>query len=832
MADKPKDDHGWSDKFVDTGDQWRIIPAKGQAKKPRLRRRGSHPGGVQTKSVGETKHPSGHEGNGEPASRLRHKTPAADEVDDPDPDELADLIADILGGIYGDEAIDLIDDLEDAPEDGTKTYTGLLKGWSEIDHPRGPGGKFIAKHSAEARSTAGDAIKTALKAPQSPEGLKSLTEHLSILTVAQLRALKKEHGLSASPRLKAELVAKLAARLHEATAANKAPEPPPPEKHPVADRKKVIADALRGELGDKADAVASAAGLSLDKHTLALAIKNQGGLEYDAAEKLVPAVTAKIVEHLEEHGIPVPAEVVEQAKTLTAEEMEVQRKEEQDRWNAERAAKVAAAKVFAEANWKKPPPPESVTSQTWIAIRTRQQMVEVAKDLAKIKALADKGKEIEKSYGTSPDYYDQIHAWEEECKKPGNKRLFNKYRSPWMNPKDKQGVGGALMQAESLAASLAHDWSKENYLSTYSDHGAKAHAEHMEAVKEAAADLGHDLSEEVVKEFIYESWLPQKYRDRSTTKNMQAGHANYMEDSHDYANALLQQSLALAAKKTQPLMDRAAATLEDSLAETATANAAYDEAIRQQKEASKIFNDFEESFITDRTALGYSMSIPDDQLPEWERLYKEKRELTKALGAAVAKRDAIVKGAGHKWLDGLLPEQGNDLVKINGGTHLDPKSLEEVNTATAFLKKVVSAKWGKMPVEMEPLGSTGDRANQSNGKIRSGPSIDASTIIHEYGHLIEEQHGNTLGTLSKAFAMQAVKDSAETPQHMGAGYEAQEIGARDGFLSPYTGKYYAFPASEVLSMGVQQLYDDPVKLFQESPDHFRYTLAALHGMLT
>ncbi len=89
----------------------------------------------------------------------------------------------------------------------------MEKFWEEAQHPRGKAGKFIEKHSAEARQAARDAVGRILKGERTAETHKALVEHLGLLTVAQLHELKKEYGLSASAGLKEQLVAKLADRL-------------------------------------------------------------------------------------------------------------------------------------------------------------------------------------------------------------------------------------------------------------------------------------------------------------------------------------------------------------------------------------------------------------------------------------------------------------------------------------------------------------------------------------------------------------------------------------------------------------------------------------------
>ncbi len=126
------------------------------------------------------------------------------------------LMADILGGLFGDEALSLFDEPE--------------KFWEEAQHPRGAKGKFIEKHSAEARSAAKDAIARILKGERTAETHKALVEHLSLLTVAQLHELKKEYGLSASAGLKEQLVSKLADRLGRGRAEGKKEEKAPPKK--------------------------------------------------------------------------------------------------------------------------------------------------------------------------------------------------------------------------------------------------------------------------------------------------------------------------------------------------------------------------------------------------------------------------------------------------------------------------------------------------------------------------------------------------------------------------------------------------------------------------
>lgn len=144
-----------------------------------------------------------------------------------DPDQQADLIAQILYGLFGDKALGLFkkasdEDAQEGPADvpegyRRRYYLHLLE-WNELDHPRGKGGRFIPKGSGEAVAAAKETVKRVLTSPagKSPDSAEKVAEHLSILTVKQLKQMAKEHGFTdkAIPKmLRDELVTAIKARL-------------------------------------------------------------------------------------------------------------------------------------------------------------------------------------------------------------------------------------------------------------------------------------------------------------------------------------------------------------------------------------------------------------------------------------------------------------------------------------------------------------------------------------------------------------------------------------------------------------------------------------------
>lgn len=168
-----------------------------------------------------------------------------------------------------------------------------------------------------------------------------------------------------------------------------------------------------------------------------------------------------------------------------------------------------------------------------------------------------------------------------------------------------------------------------------------------------------------------------------------------------------------------------------------------------------------------------------------------------------------------------------------------PKAQKKAMTsktgeATEFYKSVLNRKsYGKDTVT--DFGVQYERKQRAyyqswTKSVHVSSSSKVSTYVHEIGHHLE-YYGSEWYRRSKAFLRR--RTAGESPVKLkeiyrNYGYDAHEITRADKFKDAYTGKVYN-DATEVLSMGLESLYSNPLKFAKEDPDFFRFIVSLLKG---
>ena len=157
-----------------------------------------------------------------------------------------------------------------------------------------------------------------------------------------------------------------------------------------------------------------------------------------------------------------------------------------------------------------------------------------------------------------------------------------------------------------------------------------------------------------------------------------------------------------------------------------------------------------------------------------------------------------------------------------------------IDKATDFLNEV-------LPPEMGARISRGVvRAEKTRGRahylpvtksLTVGPRV--STAIHEMSHSLEFQ-SKKLSKKTKSFLKKRANGEQAQKLSVLTGisrYEAREIAFKDKWEdlggSVYTGKLYNNDGTEIISMGMERLYANPLKFAKEDPEYFDFLIQVL-----
>lgn len=144
------------------------------------------------------------------------------------------------------------------------------------------------------------------------------------------------------------------------------------------------------------------------------------------------------------------------------------------------------------------------------------------------------------------------------------------------------------------------------------------------------------------------------------------------------------------------------------------------------------------------------------------------------------------------------------------------------------------------PINIHQTGAV--RASQSGQSINLHNNERIGTIIHETAHQLEENNPQMLIN-SLAFAKSRTEgEKQKALNKIASGYRRDEYCKPDKFFDPYCGKLYTLfggrdrsfvdgTASEIMSMGLQHLFEDPINFAKEDREYFDFVISNLRGEL-
>ena len=129
-----------------------------------------------------------------------------------------------------------------------------------------------------------------------------------------------------------------------------------------------------------------------------------------------------------------------------------------------------------------------------------------------------------------------------------------------------------------------------------------------------------------------------------------------------------------------------------------------------------------------------------------------------------------------------------------------------------------------------------DRAFHRGGTIYIKKTTDASVVAHEVTHATEQQNISLLRMARDFLLKRANGEKAQKLSKLTGNkrYEAHEIAYKDKWVDrggdAYSGKDYGDRATEILTMGIERLHEDPVKFYRSDPEYFEFIVKTLQNI--
>lgn len=222
-------------------------------------------------------------------------------------------------------------------------------------------------------------------------------------------------------------------------------------------------------------------------------------------------------------------------------------------------------------------------------------------------------------------------------------------------------------------------------------------------------------------------------------------------------------------------------------------------------------------------------------------LDKEARALNKQIRALNKQRDDNINATGSRLkLEQRQVAEERAVVYVR-----DPATnrLQLPATASAsdqqtwadgmaeFNKLVSRSVWDGNTVRLVELPLGGRAFARPNSyEIHLAPTNEQWIVVHELGHVLEKR----AGVLDRALAYFDSRTAGDKWEKMSVitgqkTYRDDEVAKKDKWLEPYMGKDYNRDYTEIISMGVQYMYEKPAEFAREDPGMFEFIYNLLRG---
>lgn len=214
----------------------------------------------------------------------------------------------------------------------------------------------------------------------------------------------------------------------------------------------------------------------------------------------------------------------------------------------------------------------------------------------------------------------------------------------------------------------------------------------------------------------------------------------------------------------------------------------------------------------------------DGDFSTWRKLNAEVRDMSAQADALREKRLAEMRQ--HIYVSNpatLAVQYESKVLKQGERGQRIAQGLDE------FAKMVGTGSLDQTTIRVFPTRDK--RSYHFLGSIYMNKQAETKVIVHEMGHSLEFYDA---ALLAKVQAFYDRRTAGEKTISMRAAtgdkrYKANEVTKVDKWINPYIGKVYSSGRTEVVSMGMEMMWDDPQAFAARDSEHFDFIYDLLRG---
>ena len=255
--------------------------------------------------------------------------------------------------------------------------------------------------------------------------------------------------------------------------------------------------------------------------------------------------------------------------------------------------------------------------------------------------------------------------------------------------------------------------------------------------------------------------------------------------------------------------------------------------------------------VVDELIIGEGKSLVTGEKVSSNYNFTNDKKQDKKISETINKLDNLMldgKSLNDAVKEVISGKKGSLKLNVNESV-FDEKSTKIINDTLNRVDEFISPKYKESGLEINLEKNTTGRSyahpETNTISLSSGYGMN-SALMHEIGHIMEDNHGDNREVIDDFLRSRTNNLSDQEKMSdlfPGIGYQDNEIACKDNFVNPYIGKIYNksvktgeintkdINGTEILSMGVEKFSGEKSmrNFYHQDKEHFALTLSVMAG---